>query len=624
MERSSVVSMVSQLRPAALAGALLLALSTSAVGLPRAAGVPAVDEAEHGRMLLLLDSSGSMKEPTQDGTPRIEAAQQALRTVVGELPEGAQVGLRVFGAKVFERSQPGACTDSQLVVPMGADNRDDLREAIDSYKPYGETPIAHALREAAKDLGREGKRSIVLVSDGVATCKPDPCDVAARIRKQGIDLRIDVVGLEADRRTRSQLTCIAAAGGGTYYDADSVEDITESITVASERAMRPFTLDGAAITGGATSTEATPMDAGRYVDEVDGDGERWYSYERQYDDSTVIASSYSIAPGSKNRVKLDVQGDEGKLCAGGPSEVMHAFATAYGRVVPVGDDAPEECRGDGLRVKVSGYGDDPRELGLGVIEEPRPTNLEDLPAGVTGDEAEDDPVRSIGVPQVAGEPERIQTPGTTLGDATELQSGKRYSGAWLPGETHIYRVRLDWGQRLAVALKTPEGGAMGSILSDIQLLNPARMTMDEDDLVVPDTDNDVELVGTYPVRWHNRSTGSGSFLAGDYYVLVGLSERGGGGEGEELPYTLDVEVSGDVSGAPDYPDGEEVLGSLDAAGEQITAAAEDPGDSAGKAAESVEVEEDKVGLPGWVFAAGGVGLVVVLAALFAVLQRRGD
>ena len=49
--------------------------------------------------------------------------------VVDGLPDEARVGLRVYGAEVFERTDPGACTDSQLVVPIGTDNRPELRDA---------------------------------------------------------------------------------------------------------------------------------------------------------------------------------------------------------------------------------------------------------------------------------------------------------------------------------------------------------------------------------------------------------------------------------------------------------------------------------------------------------------
>ena len=149
-------------------------------------------------MVLVLDSSGSMKERTGAGETKIAAAREALTAVIGSLPDEQAVGLRVYGAEVFSRDDPGACTDSRLVVPVETGNRDRLREAVGRYTPYGETPIGHALQEAGRDLGSEGKRTIVLVSDGEPTCTPDPCVVARDLAQQGVDLTIDVVGLDVD------------------------------------------------------------------------------------------------------------------------------------------------------------------------------------------------------------------------------------------------------------------------------------------------------------------------------------------------------------------------------------------------------------------------------------------
>src|SRR5688500_6706390 len=143
------------------------------------AAMAAEDGLSYGRMMLLLDSSGSMAEPAGGGQTKIAAAKSALRTVVGSLPPEAQVGLRVFGAKVFSRDDPGACEDSQQVVAPGVDNREELLTAVEGYEPFGETPIPYALEQAAADLGQEGARSIVLVSDGESTCQPDPCETAA-------------------------------------------------------------------------------------------------------------------------------------------------------------------------------------------------------------------------------------------------------------------------------------------------------------------------------------------------------------------------------------------------------------------------------------------------------------
>ena len=181
-------------------------VGTTAVLVPlaaaEAAGPSSAAPGDRGRLMLVLDSSGSMAEPASGGGTKIQAAKTALHDVVDGLPTDAEVGMRVYGAKVFSRSDAGACTDSQRVVDLGSDNRADLQSAIDAYKPYGETPIGYALQEAAADLGGEGPRSIVLVSDGEPTCPPDPCKVARQISKDGVDVRIDVVGLDVSGNMR--------------------------------------------------------------------------------------------------------------------------------------------------------------------------------------------------------------------------------------------------------------------------------------------------------------------------------------------------------------------------------------------------------------------------------------
>src|SRR5699024_12709700 len=58
-----------------------------------------------GKLLLVLDASGSMAEDAGGGQTRIQAAKDALRTVVDELPDDAEGGLRVYGSDVYSRAE---------------------------------------------------------------------------------------------------------------------------------------------------------------------------------------------------------------------------------------------------------------------------------------------------------------------------------------------------------------------------------------------------------------------------------------------------------------------------------------------------------------------------------------
>jgi Ca-activated chloride channel family protein len=192
---------VRRLTAAALAVGLAAAIGPLA-GLP----APASAEPASAKLLLLLDSSGSMKEPDASGATKIAAAKTALTTVIDRLPAQAQVGLRVYGAKPLDPSDPKACTDTDLVVPVGPADTGALKRAVDGYSPAGQTPIAYSLRKAAADVGTTGPRTILLVSDGEESCDADPCAVAKAIHAAGVDLTVDVVGLHVGDEARRQLS----------------------------------------------------------------------------------------------------------------------------------------------------------------------------------------------------------------------------------------------------------------------------------------------------------------------------------------------------------------------------------------------------------------------------------
>jgi Ca-activated chloride channel family protein len=145
---------------AVLLGTVLAALLTPATG--------AEESDDTGEMVLVLDASGSMKEPHGDGRTRFRAAVSAMQQVVGARPGGVEVGLRIYGSRIADG--PGSCKDSELVVPVGPADKDALRTALGKARPLGNTPIAYSLEQAATDLSDSGPRTIVLVSDGEESC----------------------------------------------------------------------------------------------------------------------------------------------------------------------------------------------------------------------------------------------------------------------------------------------------------------------------------------------------------------------------------------------------------------------------------------------------------------------
>ena len=606
-----------------------------------AAGAPAEADEEIGRMQLVLDSSGSMSEPATGGQSKIQAAKAALNTVVDGLPDEAQVGLRVYGATVFSRNDAGACTDSQQVVAPGTDNRDELRRAIAGYKPYGETPIAHALREAGNDLGSEGHRTIVLVSDGEATCPPSPCEVARELAKDGIDLRIDVVGLDVSGKAREQLACIAAAGGGQYYDADSADDLVRALDRLATRALRPFQLTGVPVDGGDTEATPAPIAAGQYLDTLGGGvgTEKWYVIERQIPGSSLQVGVAGKTSASTDEVELATfaAGSAGAVECGSETwyDARTGGETLFGiaRVVdPRGFSSIDPaCTDDDVLVLVR-RGEEgasvPVDIELLVTEEPPVASTNGLPPGLT-DNAWVDPAPTGPATRVLG--------GTSFADAQLIEPGN-FTGDIVPGETQVFALDVGWGEQpvFDVVFARRRGAladAVGAYDVEVRtrLFTPVRGQFDYSaslggpDPTVALDQEDAERIGAAgpEIRYLNRESPAASTatasVPGTYYLTVEASPDSEG-ESYVLPYTMRVDLpAGTTAGEPDYE-------GTDATTPEPATSSPSPEPEADADPDQSAPETDDEGL-GSVrlvagVAAGGLALVAMGLAAFLLLARR--
>jgi Ca-activated chloride channel family protein len=546
------------------------------------------DDSAHGKLLLLFDSSGSMEEPDDDGGTKIEAARQAFRDLIPRLPDDALVGLRVYGATVYDPSDPRACTDTQLVVPVGRVDRPALTQALASFRPYGETPIAYSLRQAAKDLGTSGRRTILLVSDGEETCDPDPCATAREITGLGIEVKIDVVGYRVDPEARKQLRCIADAGSGTFYEADDANDLAVSLHRLSVRAFRPFRVAGRPVSGTSTVDSAPVLRAGQYVDTAPRQGEtRYYRLRRSMDSSTLyIGASARPAPSQAiAAIHLDLRTPDGDGCGYGlgtgvsyarTNPVVTASVsswdpfTAHHRDCQRGRElvlalrqsgstgaADHASRRSGSQSTLDGV-----PIEIVILEEPPVASRDDLP-----------PPAPIRPPWrgPTGEAATEVTPGASFSDAPLVGPG-RYRTSLFPGEVQFVRVRLDWGQRLEAEVRVPRPPAKvaglldAPHLLDLTLIGPTRgeavATLSEvagqDHVLLSPTTSSHARATTVEVRYANRDAGgapqTSTVIPGDYVVAVGLGDDRDG-ETYLLPIEILIGIEGrGGDGAPPYVD----------------------------------------------------------------------
>ena len=167
--------------------------------------------------MIVLDGSGSMWGRTGDRS-RIDIARDAVAALMARWPAGRPVGLAAYGHR-----RPQDCADAE-VLRAPAPDAAGIASLARAITPRGRTPLAEATRLAAEAVGNGGG-SVILVTDGIETCHPDPCAVAQAIARSGARVAIHTIGFAVgDPAAIAQLRCMAeATGGRAQLAADAAE-----------------------------------------------------------------------------------------------------------------------------------------------------------------------------------------------------------------------------------------------------------------------------------------------------------------------------------------------------------------------------------------------------------------
>lgn len=186
---------------------------------------------------MIMDSSGSMAELTDNGEPRIDAAKRVLNQVIEAIPVDRpelNVGFRVFGhlGNNEESGRAESCQSSDLTVPIEGVNHDALREQVANYAPVGWTPIGLSLERAGADFPPASEtvtNAIILVTDGLETCDTDPCAIATALKESDAALTVYVVGLGLDEEELRITGCIAENTGGQIVGAQNADELSAAL-----------------------------------------------------------------------------------------------------------------------------------------------------------------------------------------------------------------------------------------------------------------------------------------------------------------------------------------------------------------------------------------------------------
>jgi len=190
------------------------------IALTGAIGVAAAQE----RTMIVLDGSGSMWGQI-DGVPKLQIARDTLRDVLKSVPDTTELGLMAYGHR-----KKGDCNDIELVVPPALGTASSIADKADSMKFLGKTPLTEAVKRAAEELRyTEDTATVVLITDGLETCKANVCELGSLLESQGANFTAHVVGFGLSKEEGAQVACLAENTGGQYFSADNGAALADAL-----------------------------------------------------------------------------------------------------------------------------------------------------------------------------------------------------------------------------------------------------------------------------------------------------------------------------------------------------------------------------------------------------------
>lgn len=182
------------------------------------------------KLLFVVDFSNSMGEYLEHKT-KVNQVKEMMKRILPQISADTKVGIRVYGhtCNVFAFN---ACRSSELLVPLGINNSNQINSAISKLRPRGMTPITYSLKQGVnKDLrNQDGIKHIILLTDGGENCDESPCDYAIELMKERRDIKIDVIAFNVhDSSDLDQLKCVADVTSAKFIQADTNSELMRSM-----------------------------------------------------------------------------------------------------------------------------------------------------------------------------------------------------------------------------------------------------------------------------------------------------------------------------------------------------------------------------------------------------------
>ncbi|WP_226655954.1 vWA domain-containing protein [Pseudalkalibacillus hwajinpoensis] len=181
------------------------------------------------KAIVLLDASSSMLLES-NGEQKMTTAKKAVKSFAQTIGKSSDISLVVYGHKGSEADEDKqrSCSGIEEVYPMGSYDKAEFQEAVNAFDSKGWTPLAAAIEKADKmSQSYDSATTIYIVSDGAETCDGDPVAASEKLSANGNT--VNIIGFDVDAEAENQLKEVAAAGNGEYFQADSPDDLKQTI-----------------------------------------------------------------------------------------------------------------------------------------------------------------------------------------------------------------------------------------------------------------------------------------------------------------------------------------------------------------------------------------------------------
>jgi hypothetical protein len=175
--------------------------------------------AANDNIVVVLDNSGSMGS-NFNGQTRMQAAKNALKSVLNSLPDTTNIGLVTINPVIINNER------TNWIFPIGPIDKQKLNHYADSLVETGGTPLGAFIKVGADSLlefrekQKYGNYQLIVITDGEANDNGLLEQYVPDVMRRGV--RFDVIGVGLSNHTLSKKV-------SSYRSADNPTALTQAV-----------------------------------------------------------------------------------------------------------------------------------------------------------------------------------------------------------------------------------------------------------------------------------------------------------------------------------------------------------------------------------------------------------